>query len=519
MHGFSGTSDELIADRTLVHSWLGRWSANPTVIVAIAPDGTAWTAAQFDAATQAMACCFIEVGLVPGDRVLMSCTPSIELILVHIAVLRAGLVAVPVNTAFTAEELANIVAAASPAFAVLSDLDRWRPNTAISAALLNDFVLASASLSGAQLDMYTDDLLRREAQLDSDSPALLLYTSGTTGIPKGALLSHGNALASAEALRISWQWTTDDVLVLCLPLFHMHGLGVGVHGSLHAGARIVVLPAFEETAVFNALAEHHATLLFGVPTMWVRLAASPRVAELRSLRLCVSGSAPLANLTWESLAEMGGQQVVERYGMTETVMLTSNPVVGERRPGSVGGALPGVEVRIDVDHSATTKSDGIGEIVVRGPNVFGGYLNRPDANDTAFTTDGFFRTGDLGRIDDHGYVTIVGRSKDLIITGGYNVYPSDIESVLRRHPLVVDAAVVGEPSELWGETVTAVVVFATAQLGGATPIETETIQTELLEFAAQHLAPYQRPRRILVRESLPRNALGKVLRQQLLLQD
>jgi malonyl-CoA/methylmalonyl-CoA synthetase len=510
MHGFSGTAEELIVDRTLVHSWLRRWSAQPATVVAIGHDGAQWTAEQFNRTTEELAGRFIALGLKVGDRVLMSCTPSIELILVHIAVLRAALVAVPVNTAFTADEVANIVAVAAPAFAVLSDLDRWPTCAAIDVVSIKDFV----SSSSGKPHMHTDELTRRESVLHSDSPALLLYTSGTTGVPKGALLSHGNTLASAEALRLAWRWNSDDILILCLPLFHMHGLGVGVHGSLHAGARMAVLPAFDESAVFNAIAEHQATLLFGVPTMWVRLAASPRVGELRALRLCVSGSAPLATTTWESLAEKGGQEVIERYGMTETVMLTSNPLVGERRPGSVGGALPGVEVRIEID-TTSAQSDGVGEIVVRGPNVFAGYVNRPDANETAFTPDGFFRTGDLGRVDDRGYITIVGRSKDLIITGGYNVYPSDVEAVLLQHPFVRDVAVVGEPSDLWGETVTAAVVLKPiGVLTGQADVE-----TELLNFAAECLAPYQRPRRIFVRDSLPRNALGKVLRQRLLTQD
>jgi malonyl-CoA/methylmalonyl-CoA synthetase len=310
------------------------------------------------------------------------------------------------------------------------------------------------------------------------------------------MLTHGNALASCEALRLAWRWEASDRLVLALPLFHVHGLGVGLHGTLLSGASTILVPRFTPDAVFDA-AREHATLFFGVPTMYTRLAASPRVSELAALRLCVSGSAPLPASLHDDLAERVGVRVLERYGMTETIMNVSNPYDGERRAGTVGFPLPGVDVQLD---------DTTGEILLRGPNVFPGYWRRPEATRDAFTPDGWFRSGDVGEFDADGYLRIVGRAKELIISGGYNVYPREVEDVLLEHPAVAEVAVVGEPSDEWGELVVAVVVPAD---GGSVDEEA------LLTFAAGQLAAYKRPRRIRVVDALPRNALGKVVRAEL----
>jgi malonyl-CoA/methylmalonyl-CoA synthetase len=325
---------------------------------------------------------------------------------------------------------------------------------------------------------------------------MLCYTSGTTGAPKGAMLSHGNTLASCEALRLAWRWSTSDRLVLALPLFHVHGLGVGLHGTLLCGASAVLLPRFEPDLVLDAVRDHRATLFFGVPTMYTRLASSPRVAELAQLRLCVSGSAPLPASLHDELAAAAGVHVLERYGMTETIMNVSNPYDGERRAGTVGFPLPGVEVRLD---------EPSGEIQLRGPNVFPGYWNRPEATQEAFTDDGWFRSGDVGAYDADGYLRIVGRAKELIISGGYNVYPREVEDLLLEHPGVREVAVVGEPSDEWGERVVAVVV------PGNDPPDGDA----LLAFAAEHLAAYKRPRAVRFVDALPRNALGKVVRAEL----
>jgi malonyl-CoA/methylmalonyl-CoA synthetase len=492
-HGFHGEPADLVKEQTLIAAWEAQVRADPDQPV-FCEAGQPWiSAAQLHRMVAAAADFFEDSELEVGDRVVMSCTPSVSLIVAHLGALTAGLVVVPVNTAFTNSELANITSEAQPGLVVLDDPHRF-PDSPIE-------VVTPEFISRHQLPPTDIGAKRRADTLRADDPALLVFTSGTTGKPKGALLSHGNMLSSARALVTAWGWTERDRLVLSLPLFHMHGLGVGVHGTLVAGASAVIVPKFSPDAVLDAAASTRATMLFGVPTMWVRLLESSRVGELANLRLCVSGSAPLSPEVWEGLREKGHQEIVERYGMTETVMNISNPVVGERRPGSVGLALPGVEVALD-----SPGADGVGEIVLRGPNVFSGYWNRPDANTEAFTTDGWFRTGDLGRFDPDGYVSIVGRSKDLIITGGYNVYPRDVEEVLRTHPSVADAAVLGEPSAEWGETVTACVI---ASDGATVAID------ELLAFATEHLAGYQRPRRIAVVDDFPRNALGKVLKNEL----
>ena len=412
---------------------------------------------------------------------------SLGLVIAHVAALRSGIVVVPANTAYRERELAHIVGDARPKAALVDSDDRMR---SVRAATRGEVVVVGPEVGlpdrGAEL-------------LDAavpDDPALIGYTSGTTGSPKGAVLSHANLLVGSESVRLAWRWTAADRLVLALPLFHVHGLCVGLHGTLLAGASAVLLPRFEVDAVLDAAPEHDASMFFGVPTMYHRLARSARVGELARLRLCVSGSAPLPAELYQALAERGGQQVLERYGMTETLMLVSNPCDGERRPGSVGFALPGVELRL---------SDGTeGEIQVRGPNVFAGYWERPQATAESFT-DGWFRTGDLASVDPDGYVRILGRSKELIISGGLNVYPREVEEVLLAHPDVAEVAVVGTPSDEWGEVVTAFVVPAGAH-HSADP---------LLAFAAEQLAPFKRPRVVHFVDSLPRNPLGKVLRHEL----
>jgi malonyl-CoA/methylmalonyl-CoA synthetase len=306
------------------------------------------------------------------------------------------------------------------------------------------------------------------------------------------VLSHGNLLSSVEALLLAWRWTEADRLVLALPLFHMHGLGVGLHGTLLAGASAVLLDRFDVDAVLDAAAAHQATLFFGVPTMYTRLVGSPRAPELGRLRLCVSGSAPLPADLFAQFEAVTGQRVLERYGMTETVMLVSNPYEGVRRAGTVGLPLPGVELRL---------AEPAGEILVRGPNVFAGYRNRPEATAEAIDGEGWFRTGDLGRLDEDGYVTIVGRAKELIISGGYNVYPREVEDVIRQLPAVADVAVVGTPDPGWGELVTA---FVEVGEGGALR------EDDIVGFVAEHLAAYKRPRLVHLVGALPRNALGKV---------
>ena len=467
--GMSWSDVDLLAGGS-IPAVAAAWAAERPSAVAFAP--LTWEALL--ARTEAVAGRLARLGLRAGDRLLCSAAPSVDLVVAHLAALRMGVVVVPANTAYGPGELGHIVADAEPAAALLDDAGR--------ALGLPAF--------GPAVDLEDGPVPRLDAAQPDDA-AMVLYTSGTTGRPKGAVLSHRNVLASARAVTIAWRWSPDDRLVLALPLFHAHGLAVGVHGTLVAGASADVLPRFDVDAVIDAVSGG-ATMLFGVPTMWARLASSPRAGALHALRLGVAGSAALDPVLFDRVREVCGQDIVERYGMSETLMLTSNPVDGDRRPGTVGIPLPGVSVRLGAD----------GEILVAGPNVFGGYRGVPP--DEFFTTDGFFRTGDVGAWDADGYLRIVGRTKELIISGGYNVYPREVEEVLLAHPAVIEAAVVGLPSDEWGEEVVAAVVLDRPVDGDA-----------LIGWCRARLAHYKCPRAVRAVASLPRNAMGKVVRDQL----
>jgi malonyl-CoA/methylmalonyl-CoA synthetase len=408
----------------------------------------------------------------------LSAAASVELVIAYVAAMRLGLVVVPVNTGYTRREVDRLLHDARPAGAIVDDAERASWMSGVDVVCGPEVELPDAPEPA--LDLVTRDVL-----------AALVYTSGTTGEPKGAMLTSGNLLASAEAVRVAWRWTPADRLVLALPLFHLHGLGVGVNGTLTAGSSMVLLERFDVDAVIDTIAAERATLFFGVPTMYARLAESPRAAALAALRLCVSGSAPLSAELHRRLAERTGQQVLERYGMTETVMNVSNPYDGERRRGSVGLPLPGVEIRVAAD----------GEILVRGPNVFRGYWEQPEATEAAFTADGWFRTGDLGARDSDGYLRIRGRSKDLIISGGYNVYPKEIESFIDELPGVVESAVIGVPHADFGEAVVAVVV----RKPGA-----EIDEAGMIGTLRGRIANFKVPKRVHVVDELPRNTMGKV---------
>jgi malonyl-CoA/methylmalonyl-CoA synthetase len=478
---------DLTAKGSLPSAWLGVWANAPSAPTLFDRDRGWIGAEQLEEATRRVAGRLQGAGLQPGDRMLFSADSSLELVIAHVAALRSGIVVVPANTAYREREVAHIVTDARPKAALVDDRDRARW---ISAAAGPETVVVGPGVDVPDHEPAVIDAIA------PDDPALIGYTSGTTGSPKGAVLTHGNLLAGSESVGLAWRWTGSDRLVLALPLFHVHGLCVGLHGTLLAGASAVLLPRFDVDSVLDAASGHDASLFFGVPTMYHRLAQSSRVGELAGLRLCVSGSAPLPAELHRALAERGGQQVLERYGMTETLMNVSNPYDGERREGSVGLPLPGVELRLSNGKE--------GEIQLRGPNIFAGYWERAQATAESFS-DGWFCTGDLGSLDPDGYLRILGRSKELIISGGFNVYPREVEEVLLAHPAVAEIAVVGTPSDEWGEVVTAFVV----PTGPGPPAEL------LLTFAAERLAPFKRPRLIHFVDTLPRNALGKVLKHEL----
>ena len=425
------------------------------------------------------------LGLREGERVLLSAESSAALVLAYLACLRLGLVVIPTNTAYGPRELEHVIRDARPRAVILDDAERLENVRAID---------DSIHLLTPALDI-PDGRVPPLDRVSADSPALLCYTSGTTGQPKGAVLSHAHCLASAEALRLAWRWEASDRLILALPLFHMHGLGVGLHGTLFTGGSAVLLTGFRADEILTSIEEHEASLFFGVPTMYHRLVSQPEAERLSRLRLCVSGSAPLPATLHEEIEKRTGQSVLERYGMTETLMLVSNPVSAQRRPGTVGWPLPGVELRLEGEPA---------EIQVRGPNVFDGYWERPEANRTSFTRDGWFRTGDLGAVDADGYLRIVGRAKELIISGGFNVYPREVEDALRAHPDIEDVAVIGEPSDEWGERVVAYAVLLA-------PLDLEALRT----FLGPSLAGYKHPRALHRVDALPRNALGKVQKHRL----
>lgn len=480
----------LLVGGTLPRAWAEGWTREPGSAALLDLGGEGLTAGALDDATRRAAGKLVHAGLVPGDRVLWSTGSSLDTVVAHLGALRAGLVVVPANPAYTRREISHIVGDVRPS-AVIAD----NPIRAGWAVEASGTALVS---TGPALDLPDGD----PGELDAaapDDPALICFTSGTTGVPKGAVLSHRNLLAATRSVNLAWRWTPEDRLVHCLPVFHAHGLCVGIYGTLLAGASAVLVAAFDPGAVVDAADRYRASLFFGVPTMYHRLAESGRLAELAGLRLCVSGSAPLAEGLHRRISEVLGMPVLERYGMTETLMNVSNPYDGERRGGSVGFPLPGVDATLDAD----------GEILLRGPNVFAGYWGRPQATAESFEPDPsggapWFRTGDRGTVDD-GYLTIRGRSKELVISGGFNVYPAEVEDVLGEHPNVAEVAVTGTPSEEWGEVVTAWVVA-----DGAAPSA-----EELSSFAADRLAPFKRPRLVHVVEKLPRNALGKLVRGEL----
>ncbi|MET9907477.1 acyl-CoA synthetase [Streptomyces sp. NPDC006476] len=436
-----------------------------------------------------------------GSRVAVWATPALETAVAVVAALRAGVAAVPLNPKSGEKELGHILSDSAPVLVLAAPGDEL-PSP------VRDLARLDVEVTGA------GSTLPSPAVADED-PALVVYTSGTTGPPKGAVIPRRAIAHTLDALADAWQWTGDDVLVHGLPLFHVHGLVLGILGPLRRGGSVRHLGRFTTEGVAHEL-DNGATMLFGVPTMYHRIAqALPEQPELgRALgraRLLVSGSAALPVHDHERITAATGQRVVERYGMTETLMNTSVRADGEPRPGTVGLPLPGVDLRlVEEDGTPITAYDGetVGEIQVRGPNLFTGYLNRPDATAGAFTADGWFRTGDMAVRDPDGYVRIVGRkATDLIKSGGYKIGAGEIENALLEHPGVREAAVTGEPDADLGERIVAWVVPADPQ--------SPPSDSELADHVARRLAPHKRPRVVHFLSSLPRNDMGKIMKRAL----
>ena len=426
-------------------------------------------------------------GVAPGDRVVAQVEKCPEAIALYLACLRRGAVFVPLNTAYTTAEVEYFLGDADPKLAI---------GVAGSGISLTELASSECGPTTAGIDVGESDL------------AALLYTSGTTGRSKGAMLTRANLATNAITLAQTWRFTQDDVLLHALPIFHVHGLFVAINTVLAAGSAMLFLPRFDADEVVRLLPE--ATVMMGVPTFYTRLLQHPAFTRERcaNIRLFVSGSAPLLAETHREFRERTGHAILERYGMSETLMNTSNPYDGDRVAGSVGPALPGVETRIADPESGTPlpETGAVGMIEVRGPNVFCGYWRMPEKTAAEFRKDGFFITGDVGRLDERGYLFIVGRAKDLIISGGYNVYPVEVETELDALAGVAESAVIGVPHPDFGEGVTAVVV---ARAGAA--LDENALRAAL----ERRLARYKLPKRIVVVSEMPRNAMGKVQKAEL----
>lgn len=471
-------------------------------------DGTHYTFANLDHESARYASLYRALGLEPGERVAMQVDKSPQALFSYLGCLRAGLIYLPLNTAYRDLEIAYF-------------LENAEPKLVVCAPAVRDTVTRLASERGVRhvhtLDANGDGSLAEAAStqpgefanvaVKGDDVAVILYTSGTTGQPKGAMITHANLASNGLALHTAWGFRSGDVLLHALPIFHIHGLFVACHVALLNASKMIFLPKFDIATVLKALPQ--SSVFMGVPTYYTRLLAEPTFgkAQCRTMRLFTCGSAPLLPQTFHEFEQRTGHTILERYGMTETGMNTSNPLTGARRPGTVGLALPGVAIRIADDKDREVAVGEVGQLLVKGGNVFMGYWRMPEKTAEEFTTDGFFRTGDLARVDADGYVSIVGRAKDLIISGGFNIYPKEIEGYLDKLDGVLESAVIGVPHPDFGEAVIAVIVRNAD--GG------ELTDTGVVAALKSQIAGFKVPKRVFFLPELPRNAMGKVQKKLL----
>ena len=457
-------------------------------IAFICPGGVDWTyprlLAEVERAATALAAWQVDV----GDRVLVQTEKTPAAVSLYLACLKRGAVYVPINPAYTESEVEYFIADCEPALFVAGD----RFDADVAVGVLDDggsgsFWRSSVAAPEPTADRADDDL------------AAIIYTSGTTGRSKGAMLTHANLLSNARTLCSAWGWRHDDVLLHALPIFHVHGLFVALHCAFLNATPVILLERFDVSTLLDELSR--STVMMGVPTFYTRLLddASFDAGTCANMRLFISGSAPLTERTFAAFEQRTGFEILERYGMSETLMNTSNPLHGERVAGTVGFALPGIAVRVADDDGNELPPGEVGNIELRGPNVFRGYWRQPEKTAAEFRDDGFFVTGDLGTMDREGRLTIVGRNKDLVISGGYNIYPKEVEALLDEMPEVVESAVIGVPHSDFGEAVVAVVVA-----------EDAVEQTRVDQFLKKRLARFKHPKRLVRVDQLPRNAMGKV---------
>ncbi|MCK8779591.1 malonyl-CoA synthase [Rhizobium sp. NTR19] len=479
-----------------------RSAADPAATFVEDSKGRVWTYGEMLEESSRLAATLESLGVRPGDRVAVQVEKSVPALMLYLACVRAGAVYLPLNTAYTLNEIEYFVGDAEPSLVVCDPRNRAGIAEIAAAKGASVETLDEAGEGSLIEQARTAPTDYEDVARGSDDLAAILYTSGTTGRSKGAMLSHDNLLSNALTLREFWRFTSSDRLIHSLPIFHTHGLFVATNVILMSGASMHFLPKFDPDEVIRLLGS--STVMMGVPTFYVRLLQHPGLTReaAANMRLFISGSAPLLAETHRAFFGKTGHAILERYGMTETNMNTSNPYEGDRIAGTVGFPLPGVDLRVTDPASGNALPQGeTGMIEVKGPNVFKGYWRMPEKTQAEFRPDGFFITGDLGIIDDRGYVHIVGRGKDLVISGGYNIYPKEVETEIDQLDGVVESAVIGVAHPDFGEGVTAVVV----RKPGATIKE-----QDILDGLSDRLARYKQPKRVIFVDELPRNTMGKV---------
>jgi malonyl-CoA/methylmalonyl-CoA synthetase len=479
----------------------------------VIPGGASINYRQLRSAAARFANTLVSLGVKPGDRVMIQAEKSITFVAVYLATLRCGAVFNPLNTAYTAAELDYFIGDARPQVLIIGTAAKQKIEALVAAKAIPHIQTLDPDGTGSILDLAFQQsdahtIVPREGQ----DLAALLYTSGTTGRSKGAMITHENLLSNAETLTRYWGFSSDDVLLHALPVFHVHGLFVALHTALLNGCTMHWLAKFDLELVLALLPQ--STVMMGVPTFYTRLLSDKRFGkpQCKAMRLFIAGSAPLLAETHIEFESRSGHKILERYGMTEAGMITSNPYHsgdngGERRAGTVGYALPGVSVRVASSDGTVLSAGDVGTLEVKGPNVFIGYWQNPEKTKEDFRADGYFITGDLSTLDPGGRVTIVGRAKDLIISGGFNVYPKEIEEEVNALAGVGESAIIGVPHPDFGEAVVAVIAKAT---GAASPTEAEVIAK-----LSERLAKFKLPKRVYVLDDLPRNAMGKVQKAEL----
>ena len=487
--------------------------ADPSAPCLILPDGKIVTYDDLERETARYANLLVSLGVKPGDRVAVQVKKSPQVIFLYLACFRAGAAYLPLNDSYQRHEIEYFLGDATPTLFVCQPQMRAMADKLAQAAAVPHLLELDANGTGSLPEEAAKHLdVFATIQVSKNDLATIIYTSGTTGRSKGAMLTHGNLAANARVLHSYWQFQPDDVLLHMLPIFHVHGLCVAMHCALLNGSPILFEPSFDAKRLQQLLAK--ATVFMGVPTYYVRLLTEHSFnKELCSrMRLFISGSAPLLPETFKEFRERTGHTILERYGMTEGGMFSSNPYDGERRGGTVGFPLPGTDIRITDDSGGLVKPGEVGNIQVKGDNVFVGYWQMPEKTKEEFTSDGYFKTGDMGQWDKDGYLTIIGRSKDLVITGGLNVYPKELEEMIDAMPGVVESAVIGLPHPDFGEAVTAVIVRKGDDSGST------LTENSIINALKGERAGFKVPKRVIFVEELPRNTMGKVqknmLRQQ-----